>query len=60
MASVVPEILSRAEAERRRAEILAQVGDEQKFRDRAEDYELDADELVLYDDLLTLEYLLGE
>lgn len=58
MVSVTPEIYSRQQAEERRQEILVQVGDERKFRDRAEAFELDADELVLYDELMTLEYLL--
>jgi len=59
MASVTPEIFSRQEAEERRDEIFAQVGDVQKFRERGEAYELDEDELVLYDELLTLDFLLG-
>lgn len=59
MASVIPEIFSRQEAVRRRDEILAQVGDADRFRERGEAYELNADELVLYDELLTLDYLLG-
>lgn len=58
MASVIPEIFSRQEAERRRHEILVQVGDAHRFRERGEAYELNADELVLYDELLTLDYLL--
>jgi len=60
MAAVTPEVYTRQQAEARRQEILDQVGNEQKFRERGEAYELDADELVLYDELLTLDYLLDE
>ena len=60
MAAVTPEIYTRQQAEPRRQHIIEQVGDEQKFRKRGEAYELDAEELVLYDELLTLDYLLGD
>ena len=53
-------ILTRAEATDRRQEILDLVGDEQKFRARGESYELDSDELVLYDELRMLDYLLDD
>mgnify|MGYP007003570573 FL=1 len=53
-------ILTRAEATDRRQEILGLVGDEQKFRARGESYELDSDELVLYDELRMLDYLLDD
>lgn len=52
------QILTREEATNRRRQILAQVGNETKFRTRGECFELDSDELVLYDELQTLEYLL--
>jgi len=60
MGAVTPEVYTRHKAEALRREILEQVGNEQKFRERGEAYELDADELVLYDELLTLDYLLGD
>ena len=60
MAAVTHKVYSRQEAEALRRKILEQIGNEQKFRERGESYELDADELVLYDDLLTLDYLLGD
>lgn len=60
MGAVTPEVYTRHQAEALRREILEQVGNEQKFRERGEAYELDADELVLYDELLTLDYLLGD
>jgi len=53
-------ILTRAEATDRRQEILGLAGDEQKFRARGESYELDSDELVLYDELRMLDYLLDD
>lgn len=52
------EILSRQEAEERREAILAQVGDEEKFRDRGEYYELDLEDTLLFNELRQLEYLL--
>ena len=53
-------VLTREEAAQRRAEILVRVGDEEKFRIRGESYELDSEELVLYDELRMLDYLLDE
>lgn len=43
-----------------RQAILDQIGDEQRFRQRGENFQLDAEELVLYDDLKTLDFLLAE
>lgn len=43
-----------------RQAILDQVGDVQRFRERGENFELNAEELALYDDLKTLDYLLAE
>src|SRR5699024_215641 len=43
-----------------RQAILDQIGDEQCFRQRGQNFELDAEELVLYDDLKTLDFLLAE
>lgn len=54
------EILTREEATNRRRQILAQVGNETKFRTRGECFELDSDELVLYDELRMLDYLLDD
>ncbi len=51
-------VLTRTEAEERRAEILRRVGDEDEFRRRAEEYSLGADELALFDRLEALDYLL--
>lgn len=60
MQDATVEILTHEEAVGRRDGIYAQVGDVEKFRRRGESYELDADELVLYDELLMLDYLLGQ
>ena len=47
-------------ARARRDEIIRLVGgDEARFRERARNYLLDAEELVLYDELRALDYLLG-
>ncbi|GAA2044491.1 hypothetical protein GCM10009720_26800 [Yaniella flava] len=54
------EIWTREEAEARCEAIFAEVGNVEKFRRRGRDFELDAEELVLYDELTTLEYLLDE
>jgi hypothetical protein len=56
----VIERLTEAEARARRQAIVEQVGgDEAAFRERAEDYLLDAEELTLYDELNALDYLLA-
>ena len=60
MSDVVVEILTHDEAAGRREDIYAIVGDVEKFRRRGEAYDLDSDELVLDDELLTLDYLLDE
>lgn len=60
MSDAVVEVLTHAEAIKQRREIISRVGDIEKFRLRGESFELDADELVLYDELLTLDYLLDE
>lgn len=52
-------MMTKAEARARREEIIRQVGgDEQAFRDRADAYALNAEELALYDELEGLDYLL--
>lgn len=54
------EVISSADAEARRAEIVEQVGgDEEAFRARAAVYALDDSELALFDELRALDYLLG-
>jgi hypothetical protein len=54
------EMLTVAEAEARRAEVLARVGgDEASLRRRADRYELDADELAALTELEELDYLLN-
>ncbi|WP_101652842.1 hypothetical protein [Brevibacterium ihuae] len=60
MTAVVTELISRNEAEHRRAEIIREVGDEARFKERGEAYELRDKELELYDDLCELDFLLGE
>lgn len=51
---------TRENAVARREEILAQVGDPAAFRRRGEAFELNAEELALYSELLDLEYLLDD
>jgi hypothetical protein len=59
MSPVTIDAMKSADAERRRAEIIAAVGgDETSFRRRADRYLLDADELALYDELTGIDYLL--
>lgn len=54
------EIISVLEATRRRAEIVAEVGgDEEAFRDRADDYLLDTRELALFEEMEALDFLMG-
>lgn len=53
-------VLTREEATNRRQEILSIVGNEERFRARGESFELDSDELVLYDELRMLDYLLDD
>lgn len=43
-----------------RQAIQSRVGDLDAFRRRGENYELDAEEIVIYDNLKVLDYLLGE
>lgn len=53
------EVISRADAEVRRAEIIQKVGgDEEAFRARAGEYALGEVELALFDELNALDYLL--
>ncbi|MGL5865744.1 MAG: hypothetical protein ACRCYX_07705 [Dermatophilaceae bacterium] len=61
MSDAVVERFTRAEAVARRQEIIDSVGgDEGTFRDRADEYLLDARELALFDELNGLDYLLGK
>lgn len=53
-------IWTREEATNRRQEILTLVDNEEKFRARGASFELDSEELVLYDELRMLEYLLSD
>lgn len=53
-------VLTREEATNRREQILVQVGNQEKFRARGKAYELDSEELVLYDELRMLDYLLDK
>jgi hypothetical protein len=54
------EVFTRAEAEARRAEIVRRVGnDEESFRERAEAYALNAEELAMFDEMEALDYILG-
>lgn len=60
MSTLTVELLTEERARERRAEIIALVGgDEGRFRQRADDYLLDAEELALYDELNGLDYLLA-
>lgn len=64
MTTIVPEMITAAEAEERRRRILAEIArrhdSEQDFRAAAERYAVDREGLALYDRLCELDFLLGE
>lgn len=53
------EILTSAEAVARRSELMKEIGDVERFKERGETFQLDADDRVKYNELLNLEFLLG-
>lgn len=54
------EVLSRESAQSRYDRLLRTIGDVDAFRARADVFALDSDELVMFDELQELEYLLGD
>lgn len=59
MSIVTPEVLTRTQAIERYDALVASIGDVEDFKLRAEAYELDDEDVAVYDDLVELEYLLG-
>lgn len=60
MPTVVPEVLTRKEATRRRDALLRTIADQETFFHRAEIFDLTPEEQAVFDDLSDLNYLLGE
>ena len=59
MTAPAPEILTHAEAQRRYDELRSAIDDLEEFKQRGQHYELSADELIRYEKLMELEFLLG-
>ncbi|WP_209374297.1 hypothetical protein [Brevibacterium renqingii] len=59
VAIITPIVLSTAEAERIRRDLVSNIGDVDDFKARAESYQLDTEDRALYDDLIEIEFLLG-
>ncbi|WP_246955773.1 hypothetical protein [Brachybacterium sp. Marseille-Q7125] len=51
--------MSEEQAQHRYEELARQVSDLAGFKERGANYELDADDAAIYDELLSLEFLLG-
>lgn len=60
MPVVVPEIMTLAEAMRRYDALRSQIPNLELFRAKAEAYALDSEGQAIYDDLVELEYLIGD